>query len=225
MTKFNPTVVEGVAVVDDTLTEAKKQAAAENSVFFDANIIPTVQYQVFGLDNAWFWDDEGQNYTFSGTASTINIKVITGTTVNKTYYLVSDNEGTLGIAKIVEPTEEQIAAAQGPITDGTAVPEGAKANDVYYTEETEETYADSPITTPYEFNKYGKEDYCAKVLVTLTPNATLKTSYPGAIITINGEEHDINYNSFRLYMDKDYRISIHWIWGELVETFRIIRNQ
>lgn len=195
----------------------------EGTHFNDAAIIPTVQYQVFGLDNVWFWDNEGQNYTFDkSTVSTINVKVITGSETTRTYYIVVDDSG-LKLQTLAEPTEEQKAAATK--IDSATLPSGADENDVYYTEVTEDTYADDPITTPYEFNKYGKEETGVEVLVTLTPNADLKTSYPGAIITVNGKEYDINYTSFKLYMDKDYRISINWVWGSVVETFRIICNR
>ncbi len=261
--------------VDNELND--EVAAAENSYFFDAAIIPTVQYQVYGLDNVWFWDNEGQNYTFNkSTISTINVKVINGQT--RDYREVSAL--TLGTETTGEtsapkggilvgdgqtyddyPTNEELAsdsnAAVGQIyykvvtgtpdtysyktvtatftttstdTGGTEidsftsdVPAGAKAGDAYYM--MVDTYASDPITTPYEFNKYGKEETGVEVLVTLAPNADLKKSYPGAIITVNGKEYDINHTSFKLYMDKDYRISINWVWGSVVETFRIICNR
>ena len=35
---------------------------------WSTKLVPSVFYQVFGLDNTWFWDDEGLNYVFdSGT--------------------------------------------------------------------------------------------------------------------------------------------------------------
>lgn len=225
----------------------------KDTYFIDAAIIPTVQYQVFGLDNVWFWDNEGQNYTFDkSTVSTINVKVITGQA--KTYKKVGElsfttTEATTGGTEIASfdtvPENAKVGdlfytldgsdrtyrvvtasfTSSDATTGGTeianfdTVPDGAAANDLYYT--VEDTYGD-PITTPYEFNKYGKEESGVEVLVTLTPNVTLKGTYPGAIITINGKEYDINHTSFKLYMDKDYRISINWSWGSVVETFRII---
>ena len=229
----------------------------KDTYFKDAAIIPTVQYQVFGIDNVWFWDNEGQNYTFDkSTVSTINVKVITGQT--RTYKKVGElsfttTEATTGGTEVLnfdnvpegakvgdlfytldgsDKTYRVVTAsfvASDATTGGTeianfnAVPAGAIADDLYYT--VQDTYAADAITTPYEFNKYGKEDDGVMVLVTLTPNATLKTSYPGAVITINGKEYDINHTSFKLYMDKDYRISINWSWGSVVETFRIICNR
>jgi hypothetical protein len=237
----------------------------EGTHFNDAAIIPTVQYQVFGLDNVWFWDNEGQNYTFDkSTVSTINVKVITGQT--RTYQKVGElsfttttaTTGGTSVAKFdtvpenakvgdlfytlensEDPTSNRTyrvitASFENPATEVTTggteisnftsgVPAGAVADDLYYT--VQDTYAADSITAPYEFNKYGKEETGVEVLVTLTPNSDLKTSYPGAIITINGKEYDINHTSFKLYMDKDYRISINWVWGSVVETFRIICNR
>lgn len=228
--------------------------------FNDAAIIPTVQYQVFGLDNVWFWDNEGQNYTFDkSTVSTINVKVITGQTrtykkvgtlsmgntdaetggtevdslssvpegakVGDLFYTVSENIRTYKVvtASFEDPATEVTTGGTEIANFTSGVPAGAVADDLYYT--VQDTYAADSITAPYEFNKYGKEETGVEVLVTLTPNADLKTSYPGAIITVNGKEYDINHTSFKLYMDKDYRISINWVWGSVVETFRIICNR
>lgn len=216
MTKFVKD--ENDNYVDNGLNVVKE----EGTHFNDAAIIPTVQYQVFGLDNVWFWDNEGQNYTFDkSTVSTIKLQVVTGT--SKTYYkVVSDNE-TLSLE--VTTNAGDIANAIGVIPNGNTVPSGAKAGDVFYTEADILSPAEASNANPYEFNKYGKETMGNDILVTLTPNNTLKTTYPGAIITINGKEYDINHTTFKLYMDKDYRISINWAWGSVVETFRIICNR
>ncbi len=248
--------------VDDSLNTL----VPEGTYFHDAAIIPTVQYQVFGLDKVWFWDNEGQNYAFNkSTVSTIELKVVEG--VNKTYYVVgsldfgdeisepvptadwkvvddfnslpndavvgmicytdTENEGThTYVAKPVVATsfettdDPDLTKVKGIITDDTTAPAGAAKGDVYYTEKPR--YAEGTITTPYEFNKYGKEAAYSTVHVKLTPNETLAQTYPMAIITINGKEYDLKHKEFDLVMDKNYRISINWVWGEVVETFRII---
>lgn len=216
MTKFVKD--ENDNYVDNGLNVVKE----EGTHFNDAAIIPTVQYQVFGLDNVWFWDNEGQNYTFDkSTVSTIKLQVVTGT--SKTYYKVVSGNETLSLE--VTTNADDIANAIGVIPNGNTVPSGAKAGDVFYTEADILSPAEASNANPYEFNKYGKETIGNDILVTLTPNNTLKTTYPGAIITINGKEYDINHTTFKLYMDKDYRISINWAWGSVVETFRIICNR
>ena len=43
---------------------------------WSTKLVPSVFYQVFGLDNTWFWDDEGLNYVFdSGTKEVDGTKV------------------------------------------------------------------------------------------------------------------------------------------------------
>ena len=43
---------------------------------WSTKLVPSVFYQVFGLDNTWFWDDEGLNYVFdSGTKEVDETKV------------------------------------------------------------------------------------------------------------------------------------------------------
>lgn len=244
--------------VDNGLNVVKEKGTHFN----DAAIIPTVQYQVFGLDNVWFWDNEGQNYTFDkSTVSTIDVKVITDQTrtykkvgelsftttdattggtsvasfdtvpenakVGDLFYTLEDSEDPTSARtyKVITASFVNSDATTGGIEVASfdTVPAGAVADDLYYT--VQDVYAENSITSPYEFNKYGKEETGVEVLVTLTPNNTLKTTYPGAIITINGKEYDINHTTFKLYMDKDYRISINWSWGSVVETFRIICNR
>lgn len=213
--------------------------------FHDAAIIPTIQYQVFGIDKAWFWDNEGQNYSYSGLTSSISIKVIDSitTTVTKTYYdYLGETTDSL--------TDEQKEAATR-VTSVDSIPSEATEGTYYYTETTTEevSYADEVVTSPYEFNKYGKEPNGKLVEVSITPNSTLVQSYPNAIVTVNGKEYDLSYlapitkdvddsgttpvttytagdpNKIVLYMNKDYRIAINWVWGEKVEVFRIICNR
>lgn len=264
--------------------------AAENSYFFDAAIIPTVQYQVYGLDNVWFWDNEGQNYTFDETTkSTIKIQLVAGTketyykvgtltlgnavegaeslptegtkvsvenlpdelpsdaTVGKVYYKAGSTENTYDYkvvsANSFDVTEDaqDIKKDSGVITSTSSAPIGSKAGDVFHTVTEILDPSDATDNTPYEFNKYGKERAGYDVLVYITPAEALVQKYPGAIVTINGKEYDLNYlanitvaggtytvgsaKPIRLYMDKDYRISINWSWGSVVETFRIICNR
>lgn len=276
--------------VDNELND--EIAAAENSYFFDAAIIPTVQYQVYGLDNVWFWDNEGQNYTFDETTkSTIKIQLVAGTketyykvgtltlgnvvkgadslpaegtkvnvgendlptelpsdaTVGKIYYKAGSTENTYDYkvvsASSFDVTEDakDIKKDLGVITSTSSAPIGSKAGDVFHTVTEILDPSEATDTAPYEFNKYGKERNGYDVLVYIKPAQALVQKYPGAIVTINGKEHDLNYlanitvssgtytvgdaKPIRLYMDKDYRISINWSWGSVVETFRIICNR
>jgi len=263
--------------VDYIFSEEQKEeiTTSEDTHFFDPTIIPTVQYQVYGLDNVWFWDNEGQNYTFdqSGKLSTISIQVVAG--IEKTYYKVGSLElgdevtgaatapeggipvddypsdlsnATVGqiYYKVVSGTpdtynyKEVVATSfdetsddedkkhdKGVIESAENAPVGSKANDVFHTEEEILDPSDAEEVDPYEFNKYGKEEMGKDILVTIEPNSDLSNSFPRAIVTINGKEHDLAYldNPIRLYMDRDYRISINWVWGSIVETFRIICNR
>ena len=193
MTKDNETGLfelneEGV-YVDYINTDDEKEAITngKGTQFFDAAIIPTVQYQVYGLDNVWFWDDEGQNYTGVPEGSDISIQTVD-----------SNSNGS--------ETEEPDEGGDG--------------------EGNEEEDTTSDVTTPYEFNKY-QSSYGKMARVTITPSQTLKERYPYAVVTINGKEYDLKYlnNPIDLYMDKDYKISINWVWGSVVETFRIICNK
>lgn len=38
---------------------------------WQTKLVPSVFYQVFGLDNTWFWDDEGLNYVFDPGTKTV----------------------------------------------------------------------------------------------------------------------------------------------------------
>lgn len=308
--------------VDLIYSEEDKNAitTGTGTQFHDAAIIPTVQYQVYGLDNVWFWDDEGQNYSGS-KGSEIMIQAVLGTRksyygvettisspsteptpptpqpipgtsketrvtdvgdgvlptepdqndgVGDKYYKENGNneydvktvEGTMD--KIDEPSVEQKSNAKEFSTptsgdDPEPAPLGSKDGDVYYKEEevldpptegdgakgrtrgsgsksevekSDEDPGDEnegedteEISAPYEFNKYLVNGNTA--VVTIKPSKILAELYPFAIVTINGKEYDLKYldKPLRLVMDKDYRISINWVWGSVVETFRINRNQ
>lgn len=81
----------------------------------------------------------------------------------------------------------------------------------------------SPEYENYMANKYGVTKYMEEIELTITPNATLKSTYPTAIVKIDNKEYDLAVldNPVKLLMSKDHRISIVWAPG-LVETFRII---
>lgn len=81
----------------------------------------------------------------------------------------------------------------------------------------------SPEYENYEANKYGVTKLMEELEVTITPNETLKSTYPGAIVKIDGKEYDLAIldQPVKLLMSKDHRISIMWA-KDLVETFRII---
>lgn len=105
-------------------------------------------------------------------------------------------------------------------------------------------YREAVVYTNYEFNKYGVVPTNTQVKVNITPNTTLIAKYPGAIVTIDGKEYDLaklatitattnegvtTYSAtpkdLVLNMNKNHTISINWVWGSVVETFRIICNQ
>ena len=257
------------------LNENQLELNVEGTYFHDAAIIPTVMYQVYGIEKPWFWDDEGQNYNpINPNGSSIKIQVVTGT--ERTYYEVGElslgdevtgletaPKGGINVTEDDYPedltdykvgdvfykevkgepgaastyksktVEAELTKVEGPstvtsnkglITDDTAAPEGSVEGDVYYTETEVLEPFKSPQDglDPYEFNKYLGE--AKTIYVTIEPSETLAEQYPLAIVTVNGKEHDLAYlnNPIKLYMDKEYRISIQWSWGTIVETFRVL---
>lgn len=82
----------------------------------------------------------------------------------------------------------------------------------------------SPEYENYESNKWGITKNNEEVEITITPNSTLKSTYPTALVKIDGKEYDLAIldSAVKLLMNKDHRISIVWAPG-LVETFRIIK--
>ena len=246
--------------MSENTNETNVKDPLEGTYFHDADIIPMVQYQVYGLDKVWFWDNEGQNYTRTN-ASTIKIQTVTGTTpsykkvalewdtnwtkpedftggtevesldnvpndakVGDVYYHDDNYKKVKGTWTTSEATTGG-TKLDGTSWDGIAVPDGAEKDAEYYIEVP--TYNTDDNATPYEFNKYEKVTPGKEILVTLDLDSELKANYPGALITINGKEYTLGYaeNPFKLVMDRDYRISINWVWGEVVETFRIICNR
>ena len=82
----------------------------------------------------------------------------------------------------------------------------------------------SPAIIDREKNKYVAS---GAVSVTVTVGEKLKEFYPLAIVTIDGKNYDLAVlnNAIAFNMDVNHRISINWIAGELVETFRICPNR
>ena len=82
---------------------------------------------------------------------------------------------------------------------------------------------DSKTYGKIDANVYGKPGWEDVVKVTITVSEGLAESYPMAIVSIDGKEHDLAYleEPFNLYMAHDHRISIFWA-ENLVETFRVV---
>jgi len=112
-------------------------------------------------------------------------------------------------------------------TDPLVVPAGAKKDDVYYT--VTETLVPDPATEiePYEYNKYGDIKFNSKVYATVILNSDLLSEYPTVTINVDGKDYGkfTDPKTFTFYMDKDHRIQINWVYGEIVETFRITCNR
>ena len=245
----------------------------EGTYFHDATIIPTVMYQVYGIEKPWFWDDEGRNYNpVNPNGSSIKIQVVTG--IQRTYYEVGslelgdevtglttapeggtktesdypdplpedckvgdvfykevagaqESDSTTYSSKTVKATlteaEGAVTSYKGLITDTENAPAGSQEGDIYcYEAEILDPAEDPQTVTPYEFNKYHGDS--KTIYVTIDPSIALKELHPFAIVTVNGKEYDLKYleNPIKLYMDREYKISIQWDWGTTVETFRIL---
>ena len=202
----------------------KNGVITEGTYFNDAAIIPSLEYQVYGIDKAWFWDNEGISYNYGDEKSNITITVPVET-VTKTYYSIVDNEGTKELSEPIEnPTPEQVEGAT-KIKNTSADLSNFSNDDIVYTEE--KTTSEVEITDPYEYNKYGNLKPFDVISVTIEPNSTLVGKFPNAIVVIDGKDYDLKYlnNPITFYMDRDHKISIKWIWGSCVETFRIICNR
>lgn len=65
------------------------------------------------------------------------------------------------------------------------------------------------------------------VVATFTVSEDLAALYPKAIVSIDGKEYTLGVldSPITFYMNRDHRVSINWIWNELVETFRIIARR
>jgi hypothetical protein len=154
--------------VDYAYSDAQKEKITERegTHFFDATIIPTVQYQVYGLDNVWFWDNEGQNYTYNKTNSQIEVKAATPTIVT-----------TLSFEAYTEFAEgDTVKGVIENMTASTEVPAGAAIGDIYADKEASESgisyfkvkgteSQDYEEYSNYEFNKYGKVNNNTSVIV------------------------------------------------------------
>lgn len=65
------------------------------------------------------------------------------------------------------------------------------------------------------------------VEATFTVSEDLAALYPKAIVSIDGKEYTLGVldSPITFYMNRDHRVSINWIWNELVETFLIIARR
>ena len=62
----------------------------------------------------------------------------------------------------------------------------------------------------------------------VVPNADLAEEYPDVIVIIDGKEYaglDILDEPLSFYMDKDHKVIIDWVHGEVYESFRIVVNR
>lgn len=150
--------------------------------------------------------------------------------VGDLFYTVSNEEKTY---KIITATltltdvQTEINNAKGQITDTTAAPAGAVKDNVYlYLEKTWEP-AEPSAAEPYEYNKYGVITSNSEVKVELTLAQALISAYPTVTVNVDGKDYDKG-NGTKTYiftMAKDHRININWVYGEIVETFRITCNR
>lgn len=71
-----------------------------------------------------------------------------------------------------------------------------------------------------------KVDSDGVYVITITPDETLKESYPEALVSIDGKWYDLNYlnNPLELDANRNHRISIVWAPEVLVETFLLDRK-
>ncbi len=112
---------------------------------------------------------------------------------------------------------------KGNAASSLTVPAGAKADDVYCVVTETLTPAEAADSTAYEYNKYGEIKPNSKIYVTIDVNDTLKSTYTDATITIDGKDYDLGLDgkTITFTMDKDHKIQINWVYGVLVESFRI----
>ena len=74
-------------------------------------------------------------------------------------------------------------------------------------------------------NKFGYAN--GMVTISITPNVTMKTNNPFAIVNIDGKELDLGRLNSNITFDmrnKDHYVDIHWD-GSTVETIRIVANR
>lgn len=114
---------------------------------------------------------------------------------------------------------------KGYADSNETVPAGAKKDDVYCVISETLTPASPANNEPYEFNKYGEIKPDSKIYVTLVLNNTLKGMYPQATINVDGKDYNLGHTTMSFCMNKDHRIQINWVYGVLVETFRITCNR
>ena len=112
---------------------------------------------------------------------------------------------------------------KGNAASSLTVPAGAKADDVYCVVTETLTPPEPANSTAYEYNKYGEIKPNSKIYVTIDVNDTLKSTYTDATITIDGKDYDLGLDgkTITFTMDKDHKIQINWVYGVIVESFRI----
>lgn len=122
--------------------------------------------------------------------------------------------------------EADLVANKGEIYSTSSAPKGSVENDVFYYNVETLLPAQETAVDPYEYNKYGKIKPNTKIYVSLTLSS-LKNTYTGATITIDGKDYDLGIadNPIVFNMNKDHRIQINWVYGNIVETFRIVCNR
>ena len=192
----------------------------------DTKLGENILFQIY-YHGAWYdsLTDELLAYAFPYTEkgkanpSTIVVKRINGKTYTWTKMTEGTPETTDGLRKMgVKPAETT----------------AGELDEIVYTITTEE---EQEVTTFYKCTAISN-DYTTLtgsavikpedvIEVTVTPNSTLKTSHPYALVTVDGDEYTLGYltNPIILNMNRDHRISINWKPGELVETFRIIATR
>lgn len=131
---------------------------------------------------------------------------------------------TVGASLTATTAEADLKATKGEITSTSAAPAGSVTGEVFYYITETLTPAEATNSTAYEYNKYGEIKPNAKIYVTLALNATLKSTYSTATINIDGKDYDLGLDTktIAFTMDKDHKIQINWVYGTLVETFRIV---
>lgn len=130
---------------------------------------------------------------------------------------------TVGASLTATTAEADLKATKGEITSTSAAPAGSVTNEVFYYITETLTPAEAANSDAYEYNKYGEIKPNTKIYVTLALNSTLKSTYPGATINIDGKDYDLGLDTktITFTMDKDHKIQINWVYSNLVEVFRI----
>ena len=182
-----------------------------NTGWKDEETVNSIVYQVYSMGAfRGAYGDEEINYDFNP-----------GTTTTYTWGVKS------GFSPVSGVTYREVTSAPTPTTAGE---EGEivvlKGNpDVYY-ECTKVTVTPNSRTT-LTLNPATELKSSDTVVATFTVSEDLAALYPKAIVSIDGKEYTLGVldSPITFYMNRDHRVSINWIWNELVETFRIIARR